>query len=187
MAGIDIAGISEQEVVAVVQPFLYRWGRMGRVLGRAEFSGWQGQAAAVIQSHSGLLEQFRGADIASVDLSRQGSAAVTLYESLKEAVGQISAAKVLNLICPDFFPLWDNAVANAMRAELANLSGYSFDASVDPFSGEDYLRFMEGVQLFMSRHAGVISVLSSRYGQKRLKIVDACFWWMVGRPLFVVF
>jgi hypothetical protein len=127
-----------------------------------------------------------GADITSVNLVQRGGDVVMLYESLEGVVGQIAAAKVLNLVCPDFFPLWDNAIASGMRAELANMTGYSFNASVEAFSGEDYLRFMEGVQLFISRHSHVISVLSSQYSQRKLKIVDACLWWLAHRPFFLI-
>ena len=187
VAGTNIAGITEAEVADVVQSFLYRWGRMGRVLGKPCFNGWQAQVASIIRSHSGPLKQFQGADIETVNLHHHSGDVITLYESFRTAVSQIASAKVLNLLCPDFFPLWDNAIASAMRVEFANMAGYSFDASVKPFSGEDYLRFMEGVQLFISRHSDVISVLSTQYEQRRLKIVDACFWYMTGRPFFLIF
>ena len=187
MGGVNIARIRQADVIEIVQPFLYRWGVMGRLLGQARFNGWQSRLAQIIGSHSRLLGQFQGQDITGVNLRSHGSDVVTLYESVKGVVGQIAAAKVLNLVCPDFFPLWDNAIASAMRAELANMAGYSFNSGVEAFSGEDYLRFMEGVQLFISRHSAVISVLANQYSQRKLKTVDACFWYMTGRPFFLVF
>lgn len=187
MAIIDIANISKTDVVNVVEPFLYGWGRMGRVLGKQLLLGWQGKVTQIIQSNSGILKQFQNRNIENENLSNHRHEIVTLYESFKGATSQIASAKILNLVCPNFFPLWDNAIANALRVELVNLEGYGFDRSIEVFSGEDYFRFMEGIKLFISRHSDVISLLSNQYQQRKLRIVDECFWWTVRRPFFLIF
>jgi len=187
MATRDLAQISESDVVNVVERFLYDWGKMGRVLGQERFSGWQGKVAQIIQSNSGILKQFQNRNIEYENLSNHKHEIVMLYEAFKGATWQIASAKILNLICPNFFPLWDNGIANALRVELAHLEGYSFDKSIEDFSGEDYFRFMDGTKLFISRHSDVLSTLSNQYQQRKLRIIDECFWWVVRRPFSLIF
>jgi hypothetical protein len=187
MALIDLANISESDVVRVVEHFLYSWGKMGRVLGQERFLGWQGKVTQIIKSNSELIRQFQKRNIEYEDLINHKHEIVMLYEAFKGATWQVASAKILNLICPNFFPLWDNDIANALRVELAYLEGYSFDKSIDGFSGEDYFRFMEGINLFISRHSEVLSRLSNQYQQRKLRIIDECFWWAVRRPFSLIF
>jgi hypothetical protein len=187
MTTIDLANISQSDVVDVVEPFLYDWGKMGRVLGQERFSGWQGKVTNIIRSNSGILKQFQNRNIEYENLSNHRHEIAMLYESFKAATGQIASAKILNLICPNFFPLWDNGIANAVRVELAHLEGCGFDKSIEVFSGADYLRFMEGIKLFISRHSDVLLLLSNQYQQRKLRIIDECFWWIVRRPFFLIF
>lgn len=187
MATINIAEITEANIRDVVEDFLYNWGRMGRVLGQEQYLGWQAKVAEIIKLNSEILKQFQNRNIETENLGNHKSEIVRLYESLKDATGRIASAKILNLVCPDFFPLWDNAIAEAVRAELANLQGHEFNKNIDTFSGEDYFRFMDGIRIFMSRHSDTILSLSVRYQQKKLRIVDQCFWWMVRRPLSLMF
>jgi hypothetical protein len=187
MSTVDLENISESDVANVIKPFLYEWGRMGRVLGRREFWDWQEKVAQMVKSNCVTLGIFRARRIENENLNDDKDQITRLYESFKEAAGQIASAKVLHLICPDFFPLWDNAIASGIRVELANLLDFSFDAKIKPFSGQDYFRFTEGIKVFMLRHNGMISQLSNQYQQKKLRIVDECLWWMAGRPFFLIF
>jgi hypothetical protein len=187
MAVINLAEMTETIVGDVVEEFLYNWGRMGRVLGQMQYLGWQSNVAEILKTNSETLKQFQRRNIETENLDNHKTEIVRLYESLKKATGKIASAKILNLICPDFFPLWDNAIADAVRAELAILQGLEFEKNIEAFSGEDYFRFVVGIKLFMTRHDEMISHLSIQNGQKKLRIVDQCFWWMVRRPLSLVF
>lgn len=187
MGEIDMATMSDVDAVNVIEPFLYDWGNMRRVLKQERFSGWQRRVAQGVRSNSELLKRLQNTDIESEDLDNHRHNIVMLYALFREATSQIASAKTLHLVCPDFFPLWDNAIANALRAELADLAGYRSDTRVRRFSGEDYLRFMEGTKLFMSRHRDAISLLSDKYQQRKLRVVDECFVWAVRRPFFSVF
>jgi hypothetical protein len=187
MSTVELENISESDVTNVIEPFLYEWGRMGRVLGRQEFWDWQEKVAEMVKLNCTSLKEFQARDIENESLSNNKDEIIGLYESFKEATGQVASAKILNLICPDFFPLWDNAIASGIRVELANLPGYSFDKNIEPFSGQDYFRFTEGIKIFMLRHNGVISQLSNQYQDKKLRIVDECLWWMARRPFSLIF
>lgn len=187
MAAIDLSNIDESDVVGIVERFLYEWGGMGRVLGRIEYLGWQEKVAEVVKGNAEKLKRFQKRVIENEDLDDYKVEIVKLYEILKGITGPIASAKILSLICPNFFPLWDNAIANAVRAEIADTESYGFDKSVEILSGEDYFRFMVGIKLFMVKHADIISSLSRQYQQKKLRIVDECLWSLVRRPFYLIF
>jgi len=187
MAAIDLSNIDESDVVGIAERFLYEWGGMGRVLGRIKYLGWQEKVAEVVKANAENLKRFQKRIIENEDLDDYKVEIVKLYETFKGITGSIASAKILNLICPNFFPLWDNAIANAIRAELADTESYGFDKSVEILSGEDYFRFMVGIKLFMLKHADIISSLSRQYQQKKLRIVDECLWSLVRRPFYLIF
>lgn len=185
MARIGLKKITERDVDEIIEPFLYGWGRMGRVLGKIDFGGWQSNLAEVIRTNCHVLEDFRTNDLASVDLCTLETQIAETYGSFKNAVGKIASAKVLHLICPRFFPLWDNDIANGVRAEIRD-HGETGRIAED-WSGEDYYRFMEGIKLFMAQHEGVLCSLASQYQQGKLRVVDEFLWWGTHRPLSLFF
>ncbi|MBI2847568.1 MAG: hypothetical protein HYX83_00170 [Chloroflexi bacterium] len=184
-SGLDHIG--EPLVWEILTDFLYIWGRMGRVLGREKFSSWQMKATGIIRSNNRILKRFQAKAIEEEILNTHKAEIISLYESFNEAVGPIASAKILHVICPDFFPLWDNAIADALRAELVDSQGNSFNTSISPFSGEDYFRFMEGTKLFMLGHRNIISQLANRYNKTKLRIIDECFWQAARRPFYICF
>lgn len=187
MAAIDLSNINESDVEVIVERFLYEWGRMGRVLGRIEYLGWQEKVAEIVKANAENLKRFQKKIIENEDLDDYKIEIVKLYMTFKGITGSIASAKILNLICPNFFPLWDNAIADAVRVELAHIESYGFDKSIEVFSGEDYFRFMVGIKLFMVKHADIISSLSRQYQQKKLRIVDECLWSLARRPFYLIF
>ena len=186
IAKVDLANMDETAVGYAIERFLYGWGNMGRVLGRPEYSGWQVRVTGIIKSNNSILKQFKKMNIETENLSVHETAIIKLFDSFNSKTSPTSSAKILHLICPDFFPLWDNAISDALRVELAELQGYAFDRSISARSSRDYFRFMGGVKLFMSTHNSTISLLSNKYQHNKLRIVDACFLFMVRRPLYLV-
>jgi hypothetical protein len=104
----------------------------------------------------------------------------TIYQALKSAVGPIGAVKVLHLVCPSFFPLWDNAIANGLRQY------YYGDSTYESFSDQDYFDFMMWVQNWLRENDNLISSLSEQYNKTKLKMIDEFFWWTVTRPFSLV-
>ena len=187
MARVDLADMNETNIGYAIERFLYDWGGMGRVLGRPQYSGWQGRVTGIIKSNSSILKQFQNMNIhQEEDLNAHKTEIVRLYDAFESAAGPISSAKILHLICPNFFPLWDNAIADALRVELADFRGNNFDKSINAFSGEDYFRFMDRVKFFIARNNSAVSLLSDKYNHNMLRIVDVCFWFMVRRPLYLL-
>lgn len=156
--------------------FLYAWGRMGRVLGRAEYRNWESRLAEQIESSHKELEELRMKDLECVDLHKYEVVIKKCYESFRETVGPIGAVKVLHSICPNFFPLWDNGIADAVRRECE-------DKKADEFSALDYFRFVKKIQGLIKCHERVLTELVTRYGKRKLRILDEFLWWIVHRPL----
>ena len=187
MAAIDLSNINESDVISIVERFLYKWGGMGRVLGRVEYLGWQEKVAEIVKANAENLKRFQKRIIENEELDDYKVEIVRLYETFNGITRSTASAKILNIICPNFFPLWDNAIANAVRVELAHIKSYGFDKSVKVFSGGDYFRFMVGIKFFMVKHADIISSLSRQYHQKKLRIVDECLWSLARRPFYLIF
>jgi len=101
----------------VIRRFLYSWGRMGRVLGRDCYKDWENRLMARIEASRKELEELRSKDLLFINLDKFAPVIKRVYSSVRKVVGPIAAAKTLHLICPDFFPLWDNAIAAAFRKE----------------------------------------------------------------------
>lgn len=187
MAKLDLTDFSEADVENVIKPFLNVWGKMGRVLGREKLLGWEQKVRRIIKLNSRAMKRFQNMDIRNENLNNHLDEIETLYESFKEVVGSIASAKILHLVSPNFFPPWDNPIADGLRWELKKLHWNSFDKTIEAFSGKDYFRFMEGIKIFLSRHSDVISSLSNMYRQGELRIIDMCFWQAKRRPFLSIF
>jgi hypothetical protein len=180
--GVDLIKIMKLKTAdgnTIVKDYLYRWGTMGRVLGRKEHRGWENRLAKQIQLNAAELAKLRKKHLEGVDLNKYEKAISECYESIRKAEGSpIAAAKILHLICPDFFPVWDNAIANALRRELVcNQS--------EDFSALDYFRFMQVQQRLLRCYKQVLSELAKKYGKGNLKILDEFLWFIVRRPLYM--
>ena len=179
MSQIALRSIDRTDVYIIIEPYLYTWGRMGRVLGRSKFDGWQGKVANLVRLEASKLEHLRTLELEQVPLEGRRAQIVELFDSFQAIVLGIAAGKVLHLICPAFFPLWDNAIASGMLAE-SKLSLH------DPISGQDYFEFMRGVQSMLRKRSKLWIELSTGYRKGTLKIVDEYLWWTVRRPFSLV-
>jgi hypothetical protein len=149
---------------------------MGRVLGRPKYKNWEDRLKEQIKLNQGRLQGFRTKDLTTTaPLDQYETSIRTCYEAFEKALrSPIATAKTLHLICPDFFPLWDNAITNAAKAELE-------DENND--SSGDYYEFMLCMQKFIRTHDQVFSELASRYNRRKLRILDEFLWWISHRPL----
>ena len=183
MSEVDLSRITEQQVKWEVRPFLYEWGRMGRVLGQSRYKNWESKIAELIQSDCKRLKDFRRKDLSAIgqDLNNAQSDIEECYESFRNIVGPIAASKTLHLICPDFFPLWDNDIARSARSEIERKDGRG--QKIQELSGAEYYRFMQYILDFLKQHEQVISKLAAKYKRGKLRIVDETLWRAVHRPL----
>jgi len=177
---LNLQNISKEDVIKIVQPFLYKWGRMGRVLGRAKFEKWSENLAKSVSRNASLLQRYAVMDLSDVDLVSEKQHIGKLYESFKEVVGQVAATKCLHLFCPEFFPMWDTAIAEAARKERKA-------KGIKEFSPEDFYQFIKKTQGFINDNLDLISLLAKEYDKTKVKIVDEVFWLVTQRSMHFIF
>lgn len=185
MSKIDLQSITEQDVDQVIKRFLIKWGRMQRVLGEKKTPKWKNRLANLIQVNSQRLNDLKIVDLSDVELGKYETVIKDCYDSFKEVVKRVAAAKVLHLICPNFFPPWDDSIIRAISEEIKK--EYGIKLNVENCSGDDYYRFMQEIQNFIRKYEGLLSVLAREHGKTKVKIVDDCFWYATQRPLLLFF
>jgi hypothetical protein len=178
MAKLNLTDITENDVKEIIKPFLYEWGGMRRVLERDKYLSWEEELAEQIHEVSNELQGFKQQYLRKVDLAKHESDIKRCYESFKEAVDQVAAAKVLHFVCPNFFPPWDTKIAAAAKGER--------NQKVKEYSAEDYYMFMQQVQTFIKKR-GIILKLANRYKKSEVKIADECLWMATQRPFYLFF
>lgn len=131
-----------------------------------------------------FIENFRKKDLLSVTLDKFESDTEKCYKSFENEIGKIASVKVLHLICPSFFPLWDNKIADAIRkVDVRN----NENRRIAKFSEADYYQFMQKIQNFSKKHETILSDLADQYKKSKLKILDDFLWWAANRPLDLFF
>ena len=161
------------ENMDLIKGFLYDWGTMWRVLGRARYKGWENRLGEVIRKYSDRLEVFRHIDLAEADLKGFKDDIRELYDSFRNIVGNIAAAKTLHVICPNFFPLWDNSIAHAI-------------AKIGSYPENDYYRFMLKIQEIVKKYEEVFSKIAEKDGESKLRVIDKFLWYFTHKPLVIL-
>lgn len=72
---------------------------------------------ALVNVHLPTLQEYRQRPITSLVLDEE-DAVRRLFVSFEHGLGAVGAAKTLHLLAPNFFPLWDNAIAKAYRVKV---------------------------------------------------------------------
>jgi hypothetical protein len=186
---IDLEKFTEdnkQKNEDVVERYLYKWGSMGRFLGQEKkCPDWQNRLAKAIQKKHEKLKDFSSKDLIDVKLDDPivKKDIQSCYEAFNTVIGKIAATKVLHLICPNFFPPWDNAIANGVRNEFEKSSDK--ESKITRFTKEDYYRFMLVIQDFLKQNERVLSKLARELDKTRLRVLDECLLWAVRRPYYL--
>lgn len=161
MKKVNLENISIKDVQGPIKTFLSNWGMMGRILSREKYKGWDEKLRMRISKLGKKLEHFRSFEIENTSLDRWQDDIQEYYQKIREIVGPTSASKVLHLICPSFFPLWDDNIRKLNEID-------------DTPNG--YFLFMKKSKEFINRNKKIIAELSDKYGKPKLKIVDEHFY-----------
>ena len=165
------------ELTPTIRRFLYGWGKMGRVLGRTKYVNWEKRLEEKISLNSEKLEKLRNTNLLGEVVENYENDIKEMYEAFSSVVGPIAAAKTLHLICPGFFPLWDNPIAIAFRNERKTICKGA------DFSPEDYYGFMKDIKNLAEKYDSDISDLASKDKTGKLRVIDKLAWWLTHRPL----
>lgn len=181
-------------VEMIIKPFLYKWGRMQRVLGKKEFKGWEDGIVEQVRLNLKTLENFKKMKFEFSNLNDHKTDIINCYESFKSIVGGIAAVKVLHIISPYFFPLWDNGISMIVRKERVRVAidNESFLLDIeelsnkfDDFSGKDYFHFMKILQTIFKKYKNTFTDLAKSYEKGILKIMDDFLWMLAHEPLSI--
>lgn len=168
----------------VIQDFLFKWGHMGRIGITTAIP----KTNSIIQRYANFLERIRKQNLHASNLKPDRQTIENLFEELCLLVGHISAVKILHLICPGFFPLWDNGVIfaynSSYKAKHSSVLIEMVDSATSKNSkratGKGYCDFMEFTRSFIHKYHGKLSqiqdILRNANPQKRdktlVKIAD---------------
>ncbi len=184
------------DVEMIIKPFLYKWGRMQRVLGKKDKKGWESDIVEQVRLNVEILQTFRTIKFESSNLNDHRSNIIDCYECFNKIVDGVAAAKVLHIIAPYFFPLWDNGIANIVRKERTTVAFNNeeplmdvqdLSSNIEDFSGKDYFYFMKMLQIILEKYKNTFWGLARSYEKGVLKIMDDFFWILVHEPLCIYF
>jgi hypothetical protein len=174
VAKMPLKTITEKNAGRVLEDYLFVWGNMARVVGQNVT--WQNVLVGTIREKAKTLESLRHMKLEDENLTKSEAKIKECYESFKKRFKQVAAAKILHLLCPDFFPPWDDDIEKAYRGIVRK------DERGKPFSSEDYFRFMQWVQDFIKTNSTILTELSKKYGKSKVRIVDECLLYAVRNP-----
>ena len=165
---MKVSQLNEISVTRVLKPFLLDWGRMGRVLGS------EGPKAInrKIKSIGDKIEPLRKGDLFSIDLEKNRSIIIELFDEIcgktfknREAkvkrIGPTAASKVLHLLCPDLFMMWDSKI----RIKYGQRG-----------VGADYFEFLKQMKHLGVEVKAAIQHLERKYVRRPTKLLDQYNW-----------
>ena len=151
----------------IIEPFLITWGRMSRVLGK---NGCEIVRLKIIEL-SDKLEKYRSKHLISFNIKEEKKHLIEIFNDIKNTkatsrdIGQTATSKILHIINPQLFPMWDTKIRGKYRL-------YSGSAS-------DYIDFMTETQRWLSndelKHE--LEAFSKRFKKSKLKILDQYNWY----------
>ena len=177
---VVLGSITEVQVREIVERFLLEWGWMRRVIRAPNRIGWQKQLAAKIRDLCAPLTNYREVDLNGQVLTPHKTTIIECYDSFRPIVGPTSAAKVLHLLAPNFFPPWDETIRDL--AWMFPRSNADQKKGQKRSSGGEYYFFMLEYQHFLNTYVGAWDQLSAEFRQTSVKIIDS-YLWQNGRPL----
>lgn len=161
-------GLCDLNVDSILRLYLLKWGRMGRVLG---YKGCKriGGKLEEMENQFGELQKLT---LIIVDIGQKSDEFEILYNELLNAkwksdkgrlkrVGPTATSKVLHLVIPDLFMMWDSKIRKT----------YGFKDS-----GVEYVRFLVNMQNWIKKLGTIVKNLQAQYGKPLTKLIDEYNW-----------
>jgi hypothetical protein len=180
LAKMRIEAISKRKANKLIKDYLFNYMKMSRVIGQDP--SWLRNLKREINNKRKYLDSFKKMKLEKAELSIHKEKIEECYESFKNCFHSfetpVGASKILHILCPDFFPLWDNAVADGFRTVY-------YDEKKDSpkkFTKEDYYNFMIWIRNFIIKNSKIIDNLSNDNKVSKVRIVDECLIYAVRYP-----
>lgn len=126
-----IEGNPELSITDAVAALLQNWNRSYYRYHRFDTEHFA-EIQRIIEEHPEVISDLRKRNIRSLTTSDEANI-VSVFSDFEEVLGPVGAAKCLHLLAPNFFPLWDRAIAEAYGVYLAARGK----------NGKKYYHFME--------------------------------------------
>lgn len=168
----------------IIRDFVIKWGGMQRNGKGANIP----KTGGVVEKYGSFLQRARRQNLHACNLQVDRQTIEDLFEDLYPLVGAISSAKILHLICPGFFPLWDTAIVNGYNSSYKAKHGSSLVEFVKVpdtkcgkrASGKGYYDFMEFTRAFIGKHHHQLEQIQTalkgaavhKHEKSLLKLVD---------------
>ena len=128
-----------KHLIGIVKPFLIKWGRMGRVVGR-EGLNWRGLGEALRSSEKDFgnlrKERFQTIDFEKDKISDSITSIYERIDPLEYLGSPTTISKTLHLFNPEIFVMWDRVIRKKYKKENRHVRDNS----------EGYLEFLKETQ-----------------------------------------
>ena len=116
----DLSKLDEtKHLIGIVKPFLIKWGRMGRVVGRDGLD-WKGLCERLrsLETEFGNLreEKFRTIDFEKDEISHSITSIYGKIDPLEYLGSPTTISKTLHLFNPEIFVMWDSDIRKKYRS-----------------------------------------------------------------------
>jgi hypothetical protein len=98
------------EVADATAMLLRSWNKEYYRFRKAQAKSLVADLHQLITAQLGIISQFQQRSLPTLESADQTDV-LSLFSIFTEKLGVIGAAKALHLLAPNFFPLWDNAIA----------------------------------------------------------------------------
>lgn len=162
---IDLESVNEIDVERIIGTFLIMWGQMARVLKK----NWERELANVLRKIAAKLDNVKKLDLIISDNELNGFVDDIryCYDEIRDVIGPTSTSKVLHIISPRFFPLWDSKIRKMEMYKIYNPDG------------KGYIKFMLKIRELWFKDNETIKKLyelKTRYGISELRLIDIYNW-----------
>jgi len=163
-ATFNLTSLGPKEL-EVIRDFLFKWGHMGRT----GIDPTDPELGLIIKKHSEFLESARKQELHKSSILPDKQTIAIIFENLNSLVGPISASKILHLISPGFFQLWDNGVIDGCnsskqfkyKSDLIEMVEKENTKGSHRPSGNGYYSFMEFTQSFINKYINVLTQIQT--------------------------
>ena len=174
MRRVRLCSIKNSDVRGPIRVFLINWGMMARILNRKDRAGWEKRLKHTIKTAKVcvLLEGLRGKRLDSVNVTKYKNDIEYCFQVLNSVFrSPVAVAKTLHLICPGFFPLWDDGIRKAVSKEAKRAPNYKRENGLGR-TPKGYYNFMVRTKRFLRDYGETLSKLSKKYAESKLRVVD---------------
>ena len=140
---------------------------------------WKRNLIPILQSSTGeKLQEFDKLKLLTIsqkELQNDKERIMQCYGKLRSQLGPTAAGKLLHLLCPNFFPLWDAKIREDTKK--AYKKNYENKIPSDTSSKDFYFEFIKIHQNFIKKYNESLKKTGEQwYNKPLLRMSDIYFW-----------